>query len=664
MAHVHTHDEDRGTYYLEQLCTIGVCGALGGVCIMLWWQGKLDRILNSKFFLPVLLGGITLLVLVAIRALIVWRETGKPVHAHDHDHSHDHDHDHEHECCHDHEHEHGHEHHHHEHAITEQAPDPHVAAGAIPDEPAHEHADHGHEHVWSPWRYAVLLFPLLLFFWNLPSQGGLGGDADTDVESSGAVSAVAFSPDGKLALSASEDKTLKIWDVAARKELRTLKGHQSEVYAAAFSPDGKLAVSGSEDRTVRLWDVATGKELWTFTGHNDAVYAVAFAPDGRHVLSGGRDGTLKLWDVARARALAPGRALAPILSCWPGNDLATGLALVGVGGALEKGWPSCEVRTFTGNTQSVNAVAFAPDGRRFLSGGGALRRTKDGKLVHVDCALSLWDVAEGKVLRSWVASDSPIYALAFSPDGKQALSGGFDQLLKLWDASSGSLIWTSEPAEGPVYGVAFAPDGRHALSGGYDKALRYWDLGSGTLVQTWQGHKEPVASVAFAKDGKRALSGSYDHMVNLWDVPDNKVAWRFAGHGEEAVTFAKGGRAIVLDFKELDNQANTPEGRKLYEGKIGKIKGQFRPSEAATRFSLVRFKIQCCAADAIQLNVVIVTPEPVPEDIKPLDWIEVVGQIQFQKRRDRDEYVPVLKVPSHRPVSESVYKTNPEGYIQ
>src|SRR6185312_7120745 len=105
MAHDHSHG-DRSAYYLNQLFTIAVCGALGGVAVMLWWSGKIALMLHPKFYLWVLMVGVTLLLLVVLRAVAVWRSVDEAVleHSHDHDHEHcghhhghcDHDHDHDH----------------------------------------------------------------------------------------------------------------------------------------------------------------------------------------------------------------------------------------------------------------------------------------------------------------------------------------------------------------------------------------------------------------------------------------------------------------------------------------------------------------------------------------------------------------------------------------
>lgn len=174
----HDHTEDRNAYYLEQLCTIGICGALGGVAIMMYNQDLLKYILAEKFNLPgdvtlpfhvmVFIGGISLLVLVVVRAVALWFSVAEvqASHAHPHDHGHGHDHDHSHA------HDHGHSHHHHdccghdhEHDHHHDHDHEHAAEGPPPS------AHHDHDHGWNPWRYAILLLPIVLYFLNLPNQG-------------------------------------------------------------------------------------------------------------------------------------------------------------------------------------------------------------------------------------------------------------------------------------------------------------------------------------------------------------------------------------------------------------------------------------------------------------------------------------------------------------
>lgn len=113
----------------------------------------------------------------------------------------------------------------------------------------------------------------------------------------GAVSSLAFSPDGKTLASGSDDMTIRLWEVASGNSLHVLQGHADAVLSAAFSPDGKTLASGSDDKTIRLWEVASGQSLREFKGHNSAVYSVAFSPDGKTLVSGSEDNTIRLWDV-------------------------------------------------------------------------------------------------------------------------------------------------------------------------------------------------------------------------------------------------------------------------------------------------------------------------------------------------------------------------------
>ena len=301
------------------------------------------------------------------------------------------------------------------------------------------------------------------------------------------VFSVAFSPDGKTALSGSYDNTLKLWDISTGKVIRTFEGHTNWVFSVAFSPDGKTALSGSRDKTLKLWDISTGKEIRTFEGHTNLVFSVAFSPDGKTALLGSRweyddyyydpgRGTLKLWDISTGK----------------------------------------EIQTFEGHTNCVLSVAFSPDGKTALSGSNN--------------TLKLWDISTGKEIRIFRGHRDGVYSVAFSPDGKTALSGSWDKTLKLWDISTGKEIRTFEGHTDSVNSVAFSPDGKTAFSGSDDKTLKLWDISTGKEIQTFKGHRDGVYSVAFSPDGKTALSGSRDKTLKLWDISTGKVIRTFEGH--------------------------------------------------------------------------------------------------------------------------------------
>jgi WD40 repeat protein len=286
------------------------------------------------------------------------------------------------------------------------------------------------------------------------------------------VNSVAFSPGGEVLVSGSDDDTVKMWDVATGRVVRTLEGlsHAGPTHwigEVDFSPNGTLLASGSGDATVNLWDVATGTVTHTLAGHIWAVTSVAFSPDGRLLASGSRDNTLKLWDVA------------------------TGL----------------ELRTLVGHTSQVSTVAFSPDGELLASGSD-------------DSLVKLWDVVTGQEVRSLVGHTGSVTSVAFSPDGTLLASGAADNTIRLWDATTGALVQTLARHTKWVTSVAFSPDGKLLASGSRDNTLKLWDVATGLELRTLIGHTNEVWAVAFSLDGTLLASGSWDDTVKLWDVSD------------------------------------------------------------------------------------------------------------------------------------------------
>jgi WD40 repeat protein len=291
------------------------------------------------------------------------------------------------------------------------------------------------------------------------------------------VRSVCFSPDGKQALSGSDDKNVMLWDLANGKCVPVF-WHTGTVWSVCFSPDGKQVLSGSSDKTVKLWDLASGKCIRTFNGHiYDDVNSVCFSPDGKQALSGSSDKTVKLWDLASGECL----------------------------------------RTFKGHTDSVNSVCFSPGGKQALSGSW-------------DKTVKLWDLASGECVRTFIGHTDDIRSVCFSPDGKQALSGSKDKTVRLWNLISGKCVRIFRGHTDVVWSVCFSPGGKQALSGSWDKTVRLWNLASGESLHTFEGHTDGINSVCFSPDGKQALSGGQDKTLRLWVLPENTF------HAEMAVS--------------------------------------------------------------------------------------------------------------------------------
>jgi hypothetical protein len=193
-----------------------------------------------------------------------------------------------------------------------------------------------------------------------------------------------------------------------------------------------------------------------------------------------------------------------------------------------------ELKKCDGHFGPVFAAAFSPDGKKSVSAGA-------------DGSLRLWDTKTGKELKRLDGHTGRVWTVAFAPDGRRAVSGGFDNSIRLWDLTSGRELRRFLGHSDYVRSVVFSQDGHLILSGGDDRLVRLWSADTGKEIRNFSGHNHFVWSVALSRDGKRALSASLDKTIRLWDVDTGSELKKLEGHKDTvlSVVFSPDGRRAL-----------------------------------------------------------------------------------------------------------------------
>lgn len=278
------------------------------------------------------------------------------------------------------------------------------------------------------------------------------------------INSLAFSADGAWLVSASLDKTVRVWELETGQVSKVLAGHTGSVNSVAISRDGKVIASGSTDKTVRLWDVATGNLLKTLENHHAIVFAVAFSPDGTLLATASADKTIKLWDV--------------------------------------RTWEV--VHTLEGHQHHVMSIAFSPESDGLAS-------------ASKDRTVRVWDVQSGQEVAMLEGHDDAVSSVSFSTDGKRIASGSHDKSVKLWSLETQIDYKTFRNNGGEwVHAVAFSHDGRTLVSASSIVKLR--DMINGTELYTLEGHSDLVNAAAFSPDDRYLATGADDKLIKIWSA--------------------------------------------------------------------------------------------------------------------------------------------------
>ena len=295
---------------------------------------------------------------------------------------------------------------------------------------------------------------------------------------SDAINDIVLGPDGTLLASASDDLTVRVWDVATGAQRHLFTGHTDLIWSVDFSPDGRSLISAGWDGDIHIWDLTTGTLARIIEADSTHLWMARFSPDGQRILSGGEEGIAKLWDARTGRL----------------------------------------VRSFRGHTNRIYEVAFSPSGQFVLTGG------EDGA--------RLWSIAE----------EAPLYVLeegvtvggvAFHPSGERFVTANRIGEVRVWETDNGQLLTEFFPHFSSSWFVTFSPDGETLVStervGNQEIGmLAQWTPQTEFMQSVEFGHQGMISAVRFARDGSFFTAGD-DGFIRHWAATGDEIPF-LAGH--------------------------------------------------------------------------------------------------------------------------------------
>jgi tRNA A-37 threonylcarbamoyl transferase component Bud32 len=391
----------------------------------------------------------------------------------------------------------------------------------------------------------------------------------------GWVTSLALSSDGTTLATGDDGGTVRLWDLSNGLVIHTPQKHKRPVNVA-FAPNGKVAVSASLDGAVKVWQVPSGIELFKVPDDYTPVYSVAFAPDSSTVALARVSGFVEFWDVETGKkklslksheAWRTPREPLGLLAFSPDGKM---LASLGGGGVKVSDIATKKNREFTDSSYASfpESVVFSPDGKILAAG-------------NWNSSINLWDVTNGNEIIQLTGHTGHVFPLAFSPDGNTLASGSEDASIKLWDLVMKQERFTLKGHTGRVTCLAFSSDSKLLASGSSDGTVKLWDarLASGEppsaqVRAEWVREMERRArslKVFRMEGGKSVPVPLLDQPLLHYDDPPRDLPeatlWAFGRQGRPAalvsLEFAprpQGGVLGVYEFLSLSNELVTAEG--------------------------------------------------------------------------------------------------------
>jgi WD40 repeat protein len=381
--------------------------------------------------------------------------------------------------------------------------------------------------------------------------------------------AIDLSRDGRWVASAGKTEVV-VWDASTGARRHSFVGHGNDVRAVRFDASAQQLVTASNDRTIKVWEIETGKLLHTFDQGAGVEWVEVHGDD---VLAVGDSGTAKVWDLRTGKArlsLEGHKDRVQRATFGPGGEQ---IATAGFDGTVRlwrarDGKPEATIWAHEGR---VSQIQWSPDGRILASAG-----FDDGRV-------RLWDVATRKQLRE-IKHRAEVRTIAFDKTGTRLVTGSVDRSAKVV-AIDGTELFTLETGS-PIMFAAFTPDAKRIVTACEDGSVRTWRADTAQPIWSFLGHDEAVWQAVFDASGTRLAASSLDGIPRVWDITytgttslvghtGNVWSSAFSADGKHVVTTAADGTAKVWEVggklvttieagtTEFGMAAFSPSGKQL-----------------------------------------------------------------------------------------------------
>jgi WD40 repeat protein len=361
------------------------------------------------------------------------------------------------------------------------------------------------------------------------------------------VTSLACSQDGKLVLMACSDRTARVYEVMSGKKKQILGEHSDDFFSANFSPDDKLVLTTSREN-VRLFEVQSGRQLQVFREPNGWINSAVFSSEGRYILTSNMDNAARIWDVSGGRELHNFKGkTCDVNIAVLSSDENYALLAGDTAAIIFDVFHGIVVHSFSGHFMEIASATISSDDKMIMTTG--------------DFSARIYSAIDGKDLHTLNGHMSWVWYAEFCQNGKYALTASMDSTVRIWEVATGEALYILSGSHLAI----FSPDGTLVLTANCNNTASIYEVESGKELLILKGHTGFINSLEFSPDGKLAITGSKDSTALIFDVITGRLV-QVIGHTDEvtsAVFSPDGSLALTASSDKSARIFDVASGRNL-----------------------------------------------------------------------------------------------------